>query len=71
MCVGFVLCATIYHVIYVMGQLNACESSLTINPISENMMMYCEYEDGDVWIKSMKDIKTRISMTTGELQVSN
>lgn len=61
----------LFHIIYSIGQLKACESALKINPLAKPIKMYCEYEDGDVWVKSMADVKSRISMTTGKLQVSN
>lgn len=68
---SFVGMVFLFNIVYTAGQIQACESSLKLNPIAEKMKLYCEYEQGDVWLKSMTDMKSRVSMTTGELQVSD
>ena len=47
------------------GQLDACNRSLLINPYVDSLMLYCELENMDVYIKSGVDRDFRWKLTKG------
>lgn len=46
------------------GQIVACNNVLKLHPEVKRLMYYCEYENGDVYVKS-RYVKDRYSVTKG------
>ncbi len=63
--------ALVINISYRLGQLRACENSLRLNLLAHDLQLYCDMEFDDVYLKSMKDMNARVSMTTGKLEVAD
>jgi len=60
--VCLIAAASLYLSVYQKGQLDGCNASLHVHPKVKTLNLYCEQEEGDLWIGSMYTPELRIKI---------